>query len=138
MKYVIDVNQLEEHKVPKPFERAMRVALAPDTQEVVKDVSVIVAYFSPYSGNDMHTHEGTELLYVVSGYGKAIIGDETYEIKPDSLIVAPPGIPHQQINDSGETMKLITIWTPPVTGKDVVARAHAARQAVLDAQASEE
>ena len=123
---VIDAQKLKSVEIPKPYERSIKVLLAPDTQDDVKDVSITMGIIKPHCRNDLHTHEGTELLYIVSGQGKAVVGDETVPIQHDSLIVALPGVLHQQINESDEQMKMLAIWTPPVTAKEVFDRALAA------------
>jgi quercetin dioxygenase-like cupin family protein len=120
---VIYVDKLKSFKIPKPFKRSIKVVLAPDTQDVVKDISITMGIIAPHSNNDYHTHEGTELLYIMSGFGKAKIDGKDHEIRPDSLIIAPPNTLHQQINESDETMKMLAIWTPPVTSKEVIDRA---------------
>ena len=123
---VIDISKIKAVKIPKPFERAIKVILAPDTQDDVKGVSLTMGILYPHSNNDLHTHEGLEMLYIVNGYGKAKIGGKEYDIKEDSLIIALPGIEHQQINQSDETMKMFAIWLPPVSSKEVIERAEAA------------
>lgn len=120
---VIDASKIQGFRIPPPCERSIKVLLAPDITEEVKDVSVTQGIIAPHSRNDLHTHEGFELLYIVSGFGRAVLGDETTEIRHDCLIVAPPGVPHQQINDSDDTMKMLAIWTPAVLAKDVIGRA---------------
>jgi mannose-6-phosphate isomerase-like protein (cupin superfamily) len=129
---VIYANELESYAIPAPFERTIKVLLAPDNQDVVKDVSVTMGIIAPHSRNDYHTHEGTELLYIVSGSGKAKIDGREYDIGPDALIVAPPNVLHQQINEGDVPMKMLAIWSPPVLSKDVVDRAMEAAAAASD------
>lgn len=126
---VIDVSKIEAIKIPAPYERAIKVILAPDTQDDVKGISLTMGILSPHSHNDLHTHEGTEMLYIMSGFGKAVMDDKEYDIREDSLIIALPGIQHQQINESDETMKMFAMWIPPVSGKEVIERAQNAAQA---------
>ena len=126
---VIDCTNIEGVVIPKPFERLVKVIVDCDTDPVVRDISITMGILAPKRQNDMHCHEGTELLYVTTGRGKAVIGDEVFEIKDNHLIIAPPGVMHQQINESNETMRMFAIWTPAVSGKDVLERAiEAARQ----------
>jgi quercetin dioxygenase-like cupin family protein len=125
---VIDARKIQGITIPAPYERTIKVLLAPDTQDEVKDISITMGIIAPHSRNDLHTHEGFELLYIASGYGRAVLGERTCEIHEDSLIVAPPGVLHQQINDSDDTMKMVAVWTPPVSGKEVVERAMKAAQ----------
>lgn len=122
--YVIDCAKIEGVLIPAPYERLVKVIVAPDTQDTVKDVSITMGIIAPHSRNDLHMHaDGIELLYITTGYGKAVVGDKTYELKANHLIIAPKGVMHQQINESAETMRMLAIWTPAVTGADVVARA---------------
>ena len=120
---VIDISKIKGVRINEPFGRTVKIILAPDTQDQVKDLSITMGIIDPHSRNDLHTHEGFELLYIVTGYGKGIVGDKTYEIKPDCLIIAAPGVKHSQINESDDTMKMYAVWTPAVTGKDVLNRA---------------
>jgi mannose-6-phosphate isomerase-like protein (cupin superfamily) len=119
----IDITKIEGIRINEPYGRLIKIIMAPDTQDDVKDISITMGIIDPHSQNDLHIHEGqTEILYIVNGFGKAIIGDQTYEIKHDSLIIALPGLVHQQINLSDETMQMFAIWTPAVTGKEVLER----------------
>lgn len=127
---VIDASKIKGTKIDAPYERIVKILLAPDTQDVVKDISITQGIIYPHAQNDLHTHEGFELLYIVTGFGYAVLGDEKYEIKHDSLIVAAPGVQHQQINESDETMKMFAIWTPAVTGEEVLGRAKEAAKKV--------
>lgn len=120
---VIDARKIEGVKVKAPYERIIKVLLAPDTQDDVKEISITMGIIYPHSHNDLHKHEGTEILYIVTGWGRAVMGDRTVEIGPDSVIVATPGLMHQQINESDETMKMYAVWTPAVSGKEVLDRA---------------
>jgi len=121
--YVIDVSKIEGVKISAPYERVIKVLLAPDTQDIVKDISITMGILAPHSQNDLHTHEGFEILYIISGFGKFVVDNKVYEIKSDYLLIAPPGVPHRQINESDDAMKMLAIWTPPVLGKDVIDRA---------------
>jgi quercetin dioxygenase-like cupin family protein len=121
--YVIDASKIEGIRIPAPYERTIKILLTPDTQDLVKDISITMGILAPHSQNDLHTHEGFEILYIVTGFGKFVVGNETHEIKSDCLLIAPPGTPHRQINESDDTMKMLAVWTPPVLGKDVIDRA---------------
>lgn len=121
---VINCNTLDGVLIPKPYERFIKVIMAPETQEYVKDISITMGYFSPHCSNDLHSHpEGTEIIYIISGYGKAVVGDKTYDIAPNHLIIAPKDVLHQQINESDATMHLLAIWVPALSGDEVIGRA---------------
>lgn len=120
---VIDCTNIEGVVIPRPFERQVKVIVDCDTDPVVNDISITMGILAPHSQNDLHSHEGTELLYITTGRGKAVIGDEMFDLKENHLIIAPPGVMHQQINESDETMRMFAIWTPAVSGRDVLNRA---------------
>lgn len=123
MDYVFDCTNIEGVVINEPFERQVKVLMDRETQDVVKDISITMGIIAPRSKNDLHCHEGTEILYITTGYGKAIVGDREYPLKANHLIIAPPGVMHQQINMSDETMRMFAIWTPYESGEDVVKRA---------------
>ncbi len=119
----IDITKIEGTRVEGPYGRLIKIIMTPETQPDIKDISITMGILDPHSRNDLHIHEGqTEILYIVNGFGKAVIGDKTYDIKHDSLIIATPGMLHQQINLSDETMQMFAIWTPAVTGREVLER----------------
>ena len=120
---IIDINKIEAIEISEPCRRSIKIVMTPETQEHIKDFSIVMGTIHPHKRNDLHTHEGYELLYIVSGSGKAVLGDDVIEIGPDTLIIAPPGTPHQQFNESEQPMKMFTIWNPAVAGEDVINRA---------------
>ena len=63
----------------------------------------------------MHIHEKEqEAMYFISGRGKAIIGGEEYDLEPDTVIIAPAGVPHELRNLGNEDIKFIWIYCPPL------------------------
>ena len=121
---VIDISKIKGTRIPEPYGRTVKIIVTPDTSQEVKDVSITMGIIDPHSCNDLHIHEnGIEMLYIVSGHGRAIVGDKEYPIQHDSLIIAPSGVLHQQINESDDTMKMLAIWTPSVTSEEVLGRA---------------
>lgn len=129
MDYVFDCTAIEGVVINKPFERQVKVLVDRETQDVVKDISITMGVVAPRSRNDLHCHKGVEILYITTGYGKAVVGDKTYDLKSNCLIIAPPGVMHQQINESDETMRMFAIWTPYESGEDVLKRAIEAAKA---------
>ena len=116
--------------IPAPYERVIRVLLAPDTQDDVKGMSVSFGIFAPREGKtDLHTHPGVEMMYIITGKGECHIGDEVFPLKPDTLMVVPAGTMHDIRNYSDETMKLVAMFIPAETSKEITERAkEAAKQ----------
>src|SRR5436309_1330634 len=68
-----------------------------------------VVYFEVDPGQHlgMHTDSAEEILYVVSGTAKAIVGDERGELGPGSLALVPAMVPHDIVNASDETVRVV-------------------------------
>lgn len=43
-----------------------------------------------------HTHHFAELIYVVDGQGRFLIGEEEYNISPGDLVIVPPNLEHTE------------------------------------------
>lgn len=79
----------------------------------------LVAYIAPFGSNNRHEHTVDEVMYVASGQGRAVKGDEEGDLTPGSLIHAPTGILHQVFNDSPETMKLVCLFNPALPAEEL-------------------
>jgi mannose-6-phosphate isomerase-like protein (cupin superfamily) len=56
----------------------------------------------------LHTHEGTDKIYVVqSGVATILLGSESRTLGPGHAAHAPPGVPHGVRNDSSEPVTLL-------------------------------
>jgi mannose-6-phosphate isomerase-like protein (cupin superfamily) len=63
-----------------------------------------------------HVHQGEEeIIYILSGSGAAIAGDEEIPLAPGVAVFIPPGLTHQIRVDSPEPLRLVTLFSPPVT-----------------------
>ncbi len=126
---VIKAFDVKPVKIPQPFERTIRVLLAPDTQDIVKGMSVSHCVIAPHGKTDFHDHPGVEMMYIITGSGECQIGDEKFPLHPDVLMVVPPRTMHDMRNYSDESMKLVAMFIPPETSAEIYARAEkAARQ----------
>ena len=62
-----------------------------------------------------HTHEAEEeILYVLSGEGAIISGEQQIRFEPGVAVLIPPGVPHQIRADAEETLRVVTVFSPPV------------------------
>ena len=67
----------------------------------------------PGQTSSAHSHQAEqEVWYVISGQGSVRIGADQVAIRPDTVVVAPPGVSHQLVNDGDEDLKAIWIFTP--------------------------
>lgn len=62
-----------------------------------------------------HTHETEEeILYTISGEGAIIAGEEEVRFEPGVAVLIPPGVAHQIRADGTETLRVVTVFSPPV------------------------
>ncbi len=61
-----------------------------------------------------------QFLRIEQGTGKAVIGDQEYEVADDFAITIPAGMNHNVINTGDVDMKLYSIYTPPEHPKGTV------------------
>jgi oxalate decarboxylase/phosphoglucose isomerase-like protein (cupin superfamily) len=68
----------------------------------------------PGKGHDRHNHpDAEEILYVLSGVGKQMVGDEEpFDVSAGDVIFVPTGVFHSTLNTGWETLRLIAIYNP--------------------------
>jgi quercetin dioxygenase-like cupin family protein len=111
-------------KVPQPFARVMTPLFMRDTSACDADFSIHVTEWEPGCRVDAHRHSsGTEAMYCMAGSGKAYVEGKEYDFIPDSLIIAAPGEEHQIENTGEVTLRVLCIFSPPVTEKELEERA---------------
>lgn len=63
-----------------------------------------------------HTHQTEEeILYILSGEGAIIAGEQETRLEPGVAVFIPSGLAHQIRADGDEPLKLVTVFSPPVT-----------------------
>lgn len=62
-------------------------------------------------GEEVHGLD--QFLRIEEGKGKAILGENEYEIEDGSAIIVPAGTKHNIINTGDTNLKLYTIYSPP-------------------------
>lgn len=125
---VVNAREVRGVRVSAPYERLLKVCMSPEDGRT-KDFTLLVSIISPGSGTNYHCHEESgELIYVVSGYGKATIEGKEFEVGADTAIYAPLGVRHMIRNASDETMKLVCVFVPPLPPQYVERAAENGRQ----------
>lgn len=62
-------------------------------------------------GEEVHGLD--QFLRIEEGRGKAIVGENEYEVEDGTAIVVPAGTKHNVINTGDIPLKLYTIYSPP-------------------------
>jgi mannose-6-phosphate isomerase-like protein (cupin superfamily) len=92
--------------------RDFRVLLSPSKQS--QPFALGTAVVHPMQSTPCHTHETEyEAWYVVSGHGIVLVGDDPVAAWPGTVVVAPPGVPHQLVNGSPtDNLKCLVVFSP--------------------------
>ena len=62
----------------------------------------------------MEVHKDVDqFIRVEAGEGKAIMNDDTHELRDGSVVIVPAGVKHNIINTGKAEMKLYTLYMPP-------------------------
>lgn len=70
--------------------------------------------FEPGQQHAAHAHEGTDKAYVVlEGHGTFTVGADAMRAEAGDVVVAPSGVPHGVVNDSGERLLVLVTLAPP-------------------------
>jgi mannose-6-phosphate isomerase-like protein (cupin superfamily) len=113
MKHVFDGMKVLGVKVPAPNERILKVLLSPELGSTDK-FTLLLSIISPGNTTGLHTHDVDEIMYVATGRGECIVGEEKGEFKEDTVLFAPKLVKHEVKNVGDETLKLVCFYIPPV------------------------
>lgn len=112
MKHIKE-HEVEGERMSPPHARTIKHLAAPWTLGT-QNLWVGVSKVDPGSSSNMHAHDDLEeIFYVISGRGKIRVGDEEEPIEAGSCIYMPRNTPHQLINTSDETLKVLAVTSPP-------------------------
>jgi len=63
-----------------------------------------------------HSHAAEEeIIFILSGQGAILGGEQQVPLQSGVAIFIPPGLTHQIRVDGDEPLKLVTLFSPPVT-----------------------
>jgi quercetin dioxygenase-like cupin family protein len=63
-----------------------------------------------------HVHGAEEeIIFILSGVGATIAGEQEIRLEPGVAVFIPPGLTHQIRADGPEPLRLVTLFSPPVT-----------------------
>jgi quercetin dioxygenase-like cupin family protein len=93
--------------------RSMKILVSPG-ETGTKELTVLLVEFEPGKGTAVHTHDGIEVMFVVDGEGTSVEDGKESKISPNSVVMAPKGVPHQIVNGPEGKMHMITIYVPPL------------------------
>jgi quercetin dioxygenase-like cupin family protein len=61
-----------------------------------------------------HSHpNGEEVIYIVSGSGRVLVGGDVQAVRAGSAVLFPQGVVHMLHNTGNEEMKVVCFFAPP-------------------------
>lgn len=58
-------------------------------------------------------HDVDQFIRVEAGEGKAVLNDQSHDLRDGSVVIVPAGTKHNILNTSDKEMKLYTLYMPP-------------------------
>ena len=93
--------------------------VTPDKDHAAHTLGEVV--MRPGLGHDRHNHPNAEeVLYILSGTGLQMVDDgEPYEVHAGDVIYIPQGVFHSTRNTGWETLRLLALYNPGGSEKDL-------------------
>jgi quercetin dioxygenase-like cupin family protein len=113
MSYIVYEDQIEAKELPG---RSLKWLFTPETGQT-KNFTMNVVSIKPGSTvKPAHSHPShEEVVYIISGSGKAFIDGKAYEISEGTAVLFSPGSIHMLRNTGKTEMKVACFFTPPAT-----------------------
>jgi uncharacterized cupin superfamily protein len=116
MSYVINEKDIETIALPG---RDLKWLVTPDMNQSDKLAFNVVNIKSGNTVKPAHSHKNhEELVYILSGSGKAFIDGNVYAIEAGTAILFSAGSVHMLRNSGDVDMKVACFFTPSATLKD--------------------
>jgi len=103
-------SDVEELDIPG---RRLRWLVADDRIKA-ENCSVCVIRVSPGDRvRPAHSHpEGEEVIYVMTGSGRVLVGGDVSSVRAGSVVLFPQGRPHMLHNTGSDEMKVVCFFAP--------------------------
>ena len=102
--------------VPAPYERTIKILLAPDREDVPEMMFSHVG-IAVGSHTDYHTHDRPELIYIVSGKGISVCEGKEDEVGPGTALWILAEEKHELKNTGDEVLEIVTVFVPGYTAE---------------------
>ena len=117
--------------VSEPYKRTITPVYMTDNIPRDIEFSIHVTEWEPGCCIERHSHsDGTEAMYCMSGKGVCFLNGEEHEFVPDSVMVAHAGDTHEIRNTGTEKLRVLCVFSPPVSSESFKARAAVAAKAL--------
>ena len=76
-------------------------------------ISAYIVNAKPGQGPPLHTHPYVEVIFMLEGWAKLTIGEETREVNAGAIAVVPANTPHRFVNSGETVLRQIDIHASP-------------------------
>jgi len=93
------------------------------SKEEQSKLGIELAYgiLEPQKKATRHMHKiSEEVYYIISGEGKAVVGDKAFDARQDIIIYVPTDTFHGLENQSSEKLEVLCLSSPPYTDEDFI------------------
>ena len=78
-----------------------------------KSVEFFLTEMRPGAATEMDTHPDSEHIYfIISGRCKSFVGDDVFDLQPDTALFIPKGTPHRLDVIGTETLRFAVVNAP--------------------------
>jgi mannose-6-phosphate isomerase-like protein (cupin superfamily) len=106
-----------ESSAAEPHKRIMGILFERDITPT-RNISAGYVLIPPDNEQPKLSHhpDVEEIYYVLRGYGRFVLDDEEFEVRPGSAVYVAPGVGHRAINGPQEEMELLWFNSPSAFG----------------------
>lgn len=98
--------------------RQLRWVVAPDALKAHHCSTCVIRVAPGDKVRPAHSHpKGEEVIYVIQGTGRVLVGDQVRPVRPGTTVLFPQGVVHMLHNTGNDEMKVVCFFAPP-TGLD--------------------
>lgn len=95
--------------------RDHKMIVGPGKAMEARNMAFGVADFPPNAHAPAHDHAGAEeIIYILTGHGEIYFDGTPEPIEPGTVAYIPVGVEHSINNKSGQVMKIVYVFSPPV------------------------
>jgi quercetin dioxygenase-like cupin family protein len=94
--------------MPEPVEKESTRWLV-TREDGARSLTVLETVMYPGAEGRLHTHPTDQVIMVLDGSVQMIVGNEIRTVRAGSTMLAPPGVPHNLINNTWIPARLLVI-----------------------------
>ena len=111
MKITFHEDEAEELGLPG---RQLKWLVAPDAIPANNCSACVIRVAPGERVRPAHSHpNGEEVIYIMTGSGRALIGNDVHKVRAGMAVLFPQGVVHMLHNTGAEEMKVVCFFAPP-------------------------